>query len=284
VVGEERNREIVEAVDRLGHRIREIVALKPIEPRKRGRSAHRVELEGGGRIKARVLESDAAVQELLRMREGLEPAFVPALAGHGRVLLEAWVEGELLSEHEARSRIGDAGALLGRLHAATPPSAAPSMSTAPRRRQAELGLQSLEEAEKLASREVAALRLSLERLDPGSSPVALVHRDFCAENMLIDDSGRLRVFDNELIELGPAGLDLGRSLHRWPMSVAEQRQFLAAYRSSAPRDPGPIAFWILVAVVWSARVRLDQPPERQAIPLEAARRYARDPHAILEAL
>jgi hypothetical protein len=85
------------------------------------------------------------------------------------------------------------------------------------------------------------------------------------------------VFDNELIRVGPAGLDLGRSLHRWPMSAARRREFLGAYRANAPRDPGPLDFWVLVSVLWSARVRLDQPAERRAAALGAARRWAADP-------
>ena len=88
------------------------------------------------------------------------------------------------------------------------------------------------------------------------------------------------VFDNELIRVGPAGLDLGRTLQRWSMSAARQREFLAAYRAAAPCDPGPLGFWLLVSALWSARVRLDQPPERQAAALGAVRRFAADPTAI----
>jgi Ser/Thr protein kinase RdoA (MazF antagonist) len=275
-------REVEEAAVLLGYRPREVATLTPRQPSKRGRSAHRVELEDGGRCKARVLESAAAVRALLRARAGLEAAFVPALAGHGRVLLEAWVDGEPLSEPAAEARAGEAGALLGRLHAATPASAPPSVSTAHRRRRAEADVAILERAALLSRAEAAALRGALQELDPGIAPTALVHLDFCPENMLLDAAGRLRVFDNELIRVGPAGLDLGRSLHRWPMAAAHRNAFLDAYRAAAPRDSGPIGFWVLVSVLWSARVRLDQPAERQAVALGAVRRWAADPTAMLE--
>ena len=45
---------------------------------------------------------------------------------------------------------------------------------------------------------------ALDRLDPGSAPAALIHRDFCAENMLIDREGRLRVIDNDADMTGEA--------------------------------------------------------------------------------
>ena len=54
---------------------------------------------------------------------------------------------------------------------------------------------------------------------------------FRTENMLIDPRGRLRIIDNEWFAIDPAGLDLGRSFTRWPMSQGAWGRFRRAYRS-----------------------------------------------------
>jgi len=258
------------AVERAGLRAREVGLLSPPDPRKRNRSAWRVDLEDGGTVKARRLESAAAARELRALREGVDPAFVAVVGCHEAVLLEEWVDGQPLSDDAARARAGEAGALLGRLHAAPHPAVA----TGRWRTQAERDLDSLDAARVLDAREVASLRCRLAAQDPGASRGALVHRDFCAENMLVDPRGRLRVIDNEWFAIDAAGLDLARTLYRWPMDDGPRGAFLAAYRDAAGSDAGPLGFWELVAVLWSARARLDQPADRRGVPIEVVRRLA----------
>jgi hypothetical protein len=83
----------------------------------------------------------------------------------------------------------------------------------------------------------------------------------------------LRVIDNEWFAVAPSGLDLGRTFCRWPMSEGTWRRFLAAYRSAAPADPGPLAFWKIVGALASAHIRLQQDPERLEVPLGVLRRF-----------
>jgi aminoglycoside phosphotransferase (APT) family kinase protein len=54
----------------------------------------------------------------------------------------------------------------------------------------------------------AALRGEIARRDPGTTRAVLIHLDFCAENMLIDTCGHLRVIDNELLTIAPAAAAL----------------------------------------------------------------------------
>ena len=82
--------------------------------------------------------------------------------------------------------------------------------------------------------------------------------------MIVDRAGALRVIDNEWLSLQPAGLDLARTVSRWPMSEAGWRRFLGAYRVHAPADPGPAAFWEVATLAWTARVRLRESAERAA--------------------
>jgi Ser/Thr protein kinase RdoA (MazF antagonist) len=271
-------REVEAAVRAHGLRAARVVPLTVPDPRKRGRSAWRVELAGGGAVKARRLESAAAADELIALRDGLDDAFAPPLGRDGPVLLERWIDGAPLDAAQADARAAEAGALLGRLHArplrGEHAAAVSTASTAYWRGRAERNLDDLAAAGALPADVVAALREDARRLDPGTARAALVHRDFCAENMVVDAAGRLHVIDNEWFTIDAAGLDLGRTLYRWPMSEAGRCTFLASYRDACACDPGPLDFWHLVAVLWSAGARLDHRPEQRAIPLAAARALA----------
>jgi hypothetical protein len=250
------------ALTRHGLRARRIVELTPPGPIKRGRSTVRIELEDGRTIKARLLESDEAARRLDELCAGLEPAFARAIGHAGPVLLEEWIEGVPLADPDAW--IEAAAALLGRLHA-TPIAAAPARIASRRWREEGHGdLADLEAAALLAPEDRKRLAAILDDRDPGDAPLVLAHRDFCAENMIVDGAGALRVIDNEWLSPQPAGLDLARTACRWPMSETAWRRFLAAYRAAAPADPGPLAFWEVSALAWTARVRLRLGPERTA--------------------
>ena len=99
-----------------------------------GRRAFRVDLVSGGAIKARHLGSSPLAQRLFELRRPLPDAFVPAFAVHGPVLLEHWVDGELLGQASPDdARLREAGGLLARLHATTPADGTPVGRRAPTR-------------------------------------------------------------------------------------------------------------------------------------------------------
>jgi Ser/Thr protein kinase RdoA (MazF antagonist) len=274
-------REIEEALNREGLRPRRSVLISPPDDQKRGRCVYRVELEDGRTIKARRLESAEAASRLFELRADLEGAFAPASAQHGRVLLETWIDGVPLTELDSEARAEDAGALLGRLHSIEVAATPPTVSTLEWRERATTELEILGEAGKLGLREVAKLDAELHRWDPGTARLACVHRDFCAENMMLDASGHLHVIDNEWLTIDPAGFDLGRTFTRWPMSEGAWERFLRAYRSTARIDPGPLSFWKIVVALWTVRIRLHQTPKRLAGPLVLLRRFAELPRATL---
>jgi len=267
-------REIREAVALLGRRVRRLQLLTPPDLAKRNRSTWRVDADDGATLKARRLESPAAVREQIALREGLDAAFTRALAGHGHVLFEEWVEGRPLDADEAVARAGEAGALLGSVHGRALPEGPHEVATERWRAQAEHDLDVIHAAGALDAEETGILREELARHDPRHARSALIHRDYCAENTLVAPAGRLRVIDNEWFTIDAAGLDLGRTLHRWPLPDAAREAFLAAYADAAGAPPGPLDFWILFAVLWSARARLDQPAARLAVPVAAARHLA----------
>jgi thiamine kinase-like enzyme len=233
-----------------------------------------VDLVGGGVVKARRLESQAAGEALVALRAGLEDAFVPVLACHDGVLLEAWVEGHVLAGAAAGRRANEVAALLARLHAHPRPEAPAYVATSVWQAKARGHLERLGSAGALAPAAVRTLHEELLRSDPGRAVAALVHRDLCPENIVVDAAGRLNVVDNEWFDVDAAGLDLGRTLVRWPLGGAAQEDFLRAYHEAAHVDPGPLGFWALVAALWSARTRLGQSTARQQGPLALLARMA----------
>jgi Ser/Thr protein kinase RdoA (MazF antagonist) len=260
--------EIKVALVREGIRHRRIVPIPALVPGK-GRYSFRVELEGGGSIKARLLETGDTAVRLFELRGGLDEGFAPAIAAHGRVILEAWIEGQSLTDAEAW--VEEAGSLLGRLH-----TRYPSETEAETRTWRERGIGALEDlagSGTLDAEQVASLRATLRRCDPERERAVLVHLDFCGENMVIDGRGRLRVIDNEWMMFEPAGLDLARTFSRWPMSEGAAERFLRAYRGVAEIDLGSLPFWQIAVASFTARFRIAT--ERDpSLPLALLRRFA----------
>lgn len=252
--------------------------LSPPNARKRGRATLRIALVDGTAVKARWLESSEEAARLCAVRADLDPAFAPAIAAHGRVLLESWIEGTsvdaLAVDAHAEAIAGDAGAILGNLHARSVRPAMARESTAPWRIEAEHDLAALVDAGELDVVDATALAARLAASDPTSTTIALIHRDFCGENLVRDERGRLWVIDNEWLMHGPAGFDLGRTYCRWPMAEHAWARFLASYAAVMAFDLRALAFWQITAALFGARIRLGS--QRLAESLAVVRRLARE--------
>jgi len=251
-----------------------LALISPLQERKGERFSYRLEADDGRILKLRLLDSVDRATFLLEERARIEEAFAPALARCGRVLLEEWIEGQPLSPPDEDARAEEAGALLGRLHGMPLKPEVPAVfGTGEWIANAESDLELLAAANELDVDEVRSLRAEIIRLDPGSAPAALIHKDFCAENMVIDTRGRLRVIDNEQMVVEPAGFDLGRTFDRWPMSDDAWQRFLSGYRTAAPAEPRALAFWQIVATLVGARVRLQRDPARLLATLDRVRGF-----------
>jgi aminoglycoside phosphotransferase (APT) family kinase protein len=267
--------DIARALERHDMTPREVVLVSPLGERKGVRLAYRVDLADGRRVKARHFGSEEAACRVFELHTGREVAFARPLLRSGAVVVEEWIEGRSLGDAEAEGWAEEAGGLLGRLHRSPLPVGAPAEArTGPWRDAAESDLALLAQSGGLAEPDVGSLRAALEARDPGAARVVLVHKDFCAENMLIDGHGRLRIIDNEQLDVAPAGFDLGRTFHRWPMEKATWARFLRAYRACAHAAPEATGFWKIVASLETTRVFLQRLPARLDASLARLRRFA----------
>lgn len=267
--------EVRAAVER--HGVRDF-ALTPLSSPgigpKGARATFRVDDPSGGVIKARRIESAEAAEDLAAIRAPLGPNFAPVLARHGSVLLEEWIHGETLTPHSAEERAEPIGALLGSLHAMQAGKDLPPESTAARRERASAQLEELVRAGVVTAGEACKLNARLGHLDPGMAPQAVVHLDFCPENLVRDDDGHIVSIDNEWISHGPPGLDLGRMYSRWPMPEPVWQRVLRGYASSSPFSLDALAFWQVLMAIWSAAIRLHRSADALAGPSARLRKLA----------
>jgi Ser/Thr protein kinase RdoA (MazF antagonist) len=257
--------------------------------RRAGRWSLRVETADGRVWKLRRLESPAEAARLSALRARVDAPFLPSMtplaqgtppAAGGAFLAEPWVEGEPLSPALAEARAEELGALLGRLHAATPadalagaePGAAARAAAEERAERARADLAELARSGRLPGASAGRLRRLLDAAAPAAVAAAgagsvLVHRDFCPENIVLDRAGELHVVDNEWLGLDAAGVDLGRTWSRWAIPDGAWQRFLRGYAATAPRALGPaqvLRFWQVAMAARGALVNpgRELPPRR----------------------
>jgi thiamine kinase-like enzyme len=241
------------------------------------RVAYRLELGDGRALKARCCADEATARDIWQIHRHLSiPGLARLYARDGPVLLEEWVEGTPLPRADATpEHVVAAATILARLHGVELIGAAVarSMTAAERLAQARRDLALLAERGALPPGQVRTMRGVLGRLDPGVANIGVIHRDFCAENMVRGPDGRLCVIDNEGLAMGPLAYDLGRVWCRWPMPPAAWGLFLetyAAQRAQVLPDSGLVA-WKLAATARSAALCLASDPGRLPEPLARLR-------------
>jgi hypothetical protein len=255
--------EVRAAASAQGYIPRRLQLVSPLGERKGMRYAYRIDTRDGRTIKARCFGSTEEAERVFALRRDLEHAFAPVLARAGSVLLEEWIEGDMLRPSDVESWAGPAGALLGRLHARPlGPETAPDVDTARWSEAAAADLALLGEAQILATAERVAVAAAIRNHDPGRARVALIHKDFCGENLLVDARGELRIVDTEVLAIEPIGFDLAWTRHRWVLPTPSHACFSAGYLSAAPCAPEAEAYWQLVTGVLLARVFFQRRPER----------------------
>jgi aminoglycoside phosphotransferase (APT) family kinase protein len=255
-------RDLAWIASELGSRIAEAAPVSPLRGLDRPRAAFRLRLEDGRELKLRRMRSPERAAELAQLTEQLRDLGVPRVVlRREEALVAEWVPGSPQCESPAEpGRLEEAARLLGRIHA-TPRFDGFAL---PALRPVDAELLALEEelaalvrGSRLAPETAARLLAAARERAPGRALHGIVHGDFCAENLVIDREGRLRVIDNEGIEVGPLARDLARVQTRWPMPAADWDRFLAAYRSAAGSEAAgeDLAVWRIRSRVRSAWYR-----------------------------
>jgi Ser/Thr protein kinase RdoA (MazF antagonist) len=238
-----------------------------------GRATFRLEFGDGRVLKGRRFDTpaDAERVELLTRALGL-PSLPRVWARRGAALLEDWIPGVSLDgAAPSLARFREAGALLGAIHGVTTRLATPALlpaaveappSVDARRASTVRGVDGLARLRLVTAAAARRLRALVDAHAP-SDPAAvrpqrgIVHRDFCAENIVLARDGQLWVVDNGTLTIDAYDLDLGRTWYRWPMTPEQWNVFVHGYRLHRSPD-GFIAhfpFWAIAVLVEAALFR-----------------------------
>lgn len=241
------------------------------------RVAYRLELDDGRVVKARRCSDEAHARDVWQIHRHVSiPGLARIYARDGRVLIEEWVEGTPLPRADGTpEHVVAAATILACLHGAEQigDAVARSMTVVERLAQAQRDLALLAERNALLRGQARTLRDALGRLDPGVAATGIIHRDFCAENMVRRPDGRICVIDNEGLAVGPLAYDLGRVWCRWPMPAAAWGLFLATYAAQRAQvlPDSSLIVWKIAATARSAALRLASDPGRLQEPLTRLR-------------
>jgi predicted glycosyltransferase len=242
------------------------------------RAAFALDFEDGARVKGRRVQSSARAERMERLLALAGEGFPRILARRGDALLLEWIPGASLASlaeipPDVLRRCGER---LGALHRRTvgPERGLPVLSVDDLRARLAKDAAALESAgalpPQLARRAVALAREHA----PGQATVGLVHRDFCAENIVLDAFGAPVCIDNPSLALGPHDFDLGRSWARWPMSRADRTHFAEGYAKERSLETflEKLPFWACCALLGSAAKRVRTRTGGEEEPLERLRR------------
>ena len=228
----------------------------------RKRAAFAVDFADGTRLKARRLESAKRADVVARLRAMTPAGFAPILAHRGDAMLLAWVEGRSLASLGAvpAAVLRRCGRMLGALHVlrceewVEGAPASPQALFEKLERNLELLLTAKLLDADLAQRALAAA----DAKRPHDVTLGIIHKDFCAENLVLGSDDSLVCVDDATLSTGPHDLDLARTWARWPMREAEIAHFASGYQEhrSLAGFERHFYFWATCALVGSAATRV----------------------------
>ncbi len=106
----------------------------------------------------------------------------------------------------------------------------------------------------------------------------IVHRDLCADNLVVRASGKLCPVNNETLAVNAYAYDLGRTWYRWPMRPDQRAAYFEGYRRY--RSPADFwahsRYWTTLVLVESAGWHLRLGTAGAAVPLRRLHELLRD--------
>ena len=242
-------------------------------------ASFRLELRDGRVLKGRRLISAARAARVATILGVLDRRYFPqVIAQSGAALLEDWCAGEPLDPlHTDPALARQCGEILGGVHRVPPPAVEVASMSHPIARLAMLDQQvsELERGGELSPDSRRHLITLARAHAPSDAAIGVIHRDFCAENLVRDGAGPPHVIDNEAMHVGALDLDLARTWYRWPMTDRQATAFLEGY--AAHRSPASylsnFPFWILAVLVDASLFHLRKSTGRAADALDPLRAF-----------
>lgn len=280
--------DFLELVEALDSKLIEVVRLTHLAMDAFDRGCYRLRLADGRRFKYRRMPSAQRARKVERLVERLDCSRIPRiLARRGSGLLIEFIDGRPLRRTDHHANLLDwCGRLQGRMHSIETdgledlaPSDAGGTAT-----ELEAMVAQLVERDAIQRPEGEdLLALGVRDLRPGvaADRLGVIHRDYCAENLMLAPSGAIHLVDNETIDLGPLDYDLARTWYRWPMTPWEREAFWHGYgRYRGPEGfVSSFPYWAVRVMVESALYRLEGGTRKALVPLRRLRillREARD--------
>lgn len=255
--------DLTELLSSREHHVADVESLTTLRSDRMDRGAFRLVLRDGQQMKGRIVRTTREAERIQALATLLDPKHFPkVLARHGRALLIAWAQGTPATAGQLKAEFFErCGEILGGLHSRVVPDeyrARFGFKGGDWTGRAKTCVERLAALGVLSSAE-AATACSLIAQPPNSRRPSLMHGDFCLENIVIDDDGRLWVVDNENITVDSPDYDALRTWYRWPMSPEQAEPFLRGYR----RQAGELTlfddryFWAVAAFSEAAAFRIE---------------------------
>lgn len=254
----------------------DVVRLTQLPSSDDARGCYRLQFADGRRFKYRRMPSARRAETLHRLLNHLSSPHIPRiLARHGTGLLIEYVEGRRLHRRDQHAQFLEwCGGIQGQIHAADAAALCLTSSSPVSVEASELEgrideLVRRRSIERAMGDDLLALATSPSSQLVVEGHVGVIHRDFCAENLLLAPSGRIHLVDNESIDVGPLDYDLARTWYRWPMGQQERTAFWEGY--GRYRDPesfaSSFAYWAVTVLVESCLFRLEIRTPKAVVPL-----------------
>jgi Ser/Thr protein kinase RdoA (MazF antagonist) len=270
--GDRLEADVVRLLERLNLRA---VEVEPIGQFHNGnRSCHRLHLDDGQSVKARMVPSadDARRIETL---SGHLPAgsFARILGRCRRALLVEWIPGRPIESADHTSAfMAGCGALLATVHRVKPPGSASwrhPTAEQPARERLSQDLRRVVELGGLSQSAAAGLAADAGRYAPEDIQIGLVHWDLCQANVIVGPDGGPKVIDQDTLYVGPCDGDLARTWYRWSLPSDRFGAFLSGYRvhREATTFEAQFWYWAVTALVDSALWRLRMGSGEARVPL-----------------
>ena len=264
---------IVALVHRFSRQLVAVKCLTALPSELRAHAAFMVELADGTRVKARQVETAEQANRIVAIRSVLPDRHFPKILAHcDTALIEEWIDGSPIASRPTDHPTAiQSGQLLGLIHKSPIPPVLTSPDVSmPGRRLTRLDRQTNELVDrgKITSAEKDRILELSRRHRPDHCESGIIHRDFCAENLIEGRRGALYAVDNETMRYDALDFDLARTWYRWPMEPDYWSSFLDGYGSlrSTVNFKRHAPFWCLSALVDTFLFRVRAETAEQDLP------------------